>query len=148
MTRLLGVDLGERRIGLAIADEAEPTAHALATVRRRDIERDAATLREVAGEQRIDRIVVGMPLNTDGSVGPQAVATRAWITAVSPLLGLPVSERDERYSSQRATAALARPRRGRSGGVPSVAARSARRAAIEREAAKVILAAALAAVRG
>ena len=69
MTRLLGIDLGERRIGLAIADTDTGVVRPLSTIRRADPERDAATLGRVAAEQRVDELVVGLPLNMDGSEG-------------------------------------------------------------------------------
>ena len=139
MTRLLGVDLGERRIGLAVADVAAQSVRPLTTIRRSDDARDTDTLRRVSEEQRIDEIVIGLPLNMDGSEGPQAAATRDWAKAVAAHLGKPIVWRDERLSSTTAEMRLGRARRGRAGGPPSSAARNTRRARIDREAAATIL---------
>lgn len=93
----------------------------------------------------MDELVVGLPLELDGSEGSQAQATRAWAAMVQPLLGMTVAWRDERHTSQAAEARLGAPRRGRSGGAPSPTAMRAYRARVDREAAAVILANELAA---
>lgn len=135
---LLGVDLGERRIGIAVG--GSDGARGIGTIRRAsDPRRDADVLARLVAEHRVTGLVVGLPLNADGSEGRQAELTRAWVDAVAPLLGVPVSLRDERWTSLAAEASLGRPRRGRSGGPPSAAARNRRRAEIDREAARRIL---------
>ena len=137
--KLLGIDLGDRRIGLAAGATESGTARALTTLPRATDDADLARLRAVVGEQRIDAVVVGLPRNTDGTEGPQAEATRAWAMAVLGQLGIPYVFRDERYTSQDAEANLGRAPRGRSGGPPSAAARERRRRAVDREAARLIL---------
>ena len=100
VTRLLGVDLGERRIGLAIADRDGGSAFALTTLNRgRDTAADAAALARVAADQAVDELVVGLPLHANGDEGAQAAVTREWVAAVAPILGLPVTFRDERLTS-------------------------------------------------
>jgi putative holliday junction resolvase len=135
LTRLLGVDLGERRIGLAVGDSDSGTVRPLATLRRADAARDAATIRRACDEQRIDEVVIGLPLNMDGTEGAQAGRAREWAAAVVPLLGRPVAWHDERLTSVAAEQGMSRARRGSGGGPPSPAARDARRARIDREAA-------------
>jgi putative Holliday junction resolvase len=122
-----------------VGDSATGASAALATIRRDTPEADADRLGRVLREQRVDEVVVGLPLNTDGTEGAQAFETRAWVHAVSPLLPVPMRWRDERLTSVAAETAMARPRRGRSGGPPSSAARSQRRATIDRNAARVIV---------
>jgi len=139
LTRLLGVDVGERRIGLAVADTDTSSVKPMTTIRRRDDARDTDTLRRVCDEQRIDELVLGLPLNMDGSEGPQAAATREWAAAVAAHVGKPVVWRDERLSSTTAESRMGRAPRGRAGGPPSSAARNQRRARIDREAAATIL---------
>jgi putative Holliday junction resolvase len=139
MTRLLGIDLGDRRIGLAVADTASLSSRALATIARGSAERDVETLRRVITEQRIDAIVVGLPLLPGGSEGAQAMLTRAWVETVAAKLVCPVSFQDERGTSMAAEADLGPPARGRSGGAPSAAARRGRRSRIDREAARRIV---------
>ncbi|MDP8904791.1 MAG: Holliday junction resolvase RuvX [Chloroflexota bacterium] len=139
MTRLLGIDLGLRRIGLAVAETASGEVVPLATIRRSTPERDGRTIARIAAEQAIDELIVGLPLLLDGSIGRQAAETEAW--ALSALAGLdrPVSFRDERLTTERAELCVGRPARGRSGAPPSAHARQAHRARIDREAAALIL---------
>jgi putative holliday junction resolvase len=136
---LLGVDLGERRIGLALGDPGSGGAAPLRTLRRADPERDAASLRSVCRDHRVAGVVVGLPLHMDGREGEQARHTRDWVAAIAPLLDVPVTLRDERLSSAGAEARLGRPPRGRSGGPPSGAALRAWRARVDREAAAAIV---------
>jgi putative Holliday junction resolvase len=137
--RLLGVDLGERRIGLAVADRDGGRAFALATLRRSTAAADAAAIARIAVEQNADEIVVGLPLHASGIAGSQVERTREWVASVEPLLGLPVSYRDERLTSHLAEERLGPMKRGRSGGPPTHAQREAHRARIDREAAAIIL---------
>jgi len=140
VTRLLGIDLGERRIGLAIAegDGAAPWPHS--TLKRAaDPDRDAAVLAEVIAANRIDELVVGLPLDMSGTEGAQATMTRSWATAVVDRLAIPLTFRDERLTSHLAEGRLGPMKRGRSGGPPSRTQRDAYRARVDREAAAIIL---------
>lgn len=138
MTRLLAIDLGERRIGLAVGDTETGSTKGLATINRSSLERDAATLSKIVAEQSINELVLGLPLNMDGTEGTQALATREWAEAISTPLGIPVCWRDERLTSVAAEGRIGKPRRGRSGGPPSPSARNSRRARVDREAALAI----------
>ena len=137
--RSLGIDLGERRIGLAIRDDASAPRGLPTMMRRPTASADAERLRTIAAEGRVTELVVGLPLHSDGSVSPQAAATLHWATEVAEVLQLPITFVDERYSSQRAEASLGRAARGSNGGAPGPARREARRAAVDREAARLIL---------
>ena len=137
--RLLGIDLGDRRIGLASGDTESGVAQGLPTVPRGSDAADLRRFERLVVERAFDGVVLGLPLNSDGSEGSQAAATRAWATGVLMPLGLPVVFRDERYTSQDAEAGLGRAPRGPSGGPPSPAARERRRRSIDREAARLIL---------
>ena len=140
MTRLLGIDLGERRIGLALADGDGSPARPFATLRRgRDDDADLAALRTIVEAESIDGLVVGLPLEASGIEGPQAALTRAWAADMEARLGRPVSYRDERLSSHLAETRLGPMKRGRSGGPPSKTQRDAYRARVDREAAAIIL---------
>jgi putative Holliday junction resolvase len=147
LTRLLGIDLGARRIGLAVGDTAGGGIRALGTLRRGEPARDARSLATIVREQRIDELVVGLPLLADGREGGQAAITRAWVTEVGARVGLPLTLRDERLTSVRAEAAIGAAGRGSSGGPPSAAARNAHRALIDRTAAALIVEAELEARR-
>ncbi len=141
MTRLLGIDLGERRIGLAVAEIDREPSLPLATIRRgRSVAADAERLATVVREQRIDELVIGLPLEASGAEGTMAGAARAWATSIEAALGLPVALRDERLSSHRAEDRLGPMPRGRSGGPPTPTQREAYRARVDREAAAIILA--------
>ena len=146
---LLGIDLGEQRIGLAIADPGGLSARPLVTVPRgADLDVDAATLRPIAAANRVGGLVVGLPLNANGDEGPMAAAARAWATEIAARLGLAVSLRDERLSSSLAEERLGPMPRGRSGGPPSRTQRERYRARVDREAAAIILQDELEARRG
>jgi putative Holliday junction resolvase len=137
---VLGIDLGERRIGVAIGDYETRSATPLATLGRgRRAEDDAAAVARLAQERKARAVVVGLPLNMDGSEGPQAARTREWGAVLARITDLPVRFRDERLTSVRAEQRLTGRLRGGSGGPPSGAKRQAQRARIDREAAALIL---------
>ncbi len=137
--RLLGVDLGERRVGLAVADLRAGTIRPLATLRRGEADRDAASIARIATEQMVDAIVVGLPLLGDGTEGSQAASTRDWVAQMAERLDLPIGMRDERFSTLAAQARGRRRRRGSGGGPPTGPARRGHSARIDREAAALIL---------
>jgi putative Holliday junction resolvase len=138
--RILGVDLGSRRIGLAVADAGIGIARPLATIGRgADDAADAATLGRVCVEQGIVEIVIGLPVEARGTEGEMAASARLWAAAMHLATGIPVVMRDERLSSYEAEQRLGRMPRGRSGGATTRAQRIANRARIDREAASVIL---------
>jgi putative Holliday junction resolvase len=140
VTRFLGIDLGERRIGLATAEPGHEPARPLRTVPRgASLEADLERLTAVVHEQRIDELVVGLPLEARGSPGTMAAAAVAWAEAVGRALGLPVRLRDERLSSHLAEARLGPMPRGRGGGPPSRTQRDKYRARVDSEAAAIIL---------
>ncbi|HEY2887437.1 MAG TPA: Holliday junction resolvase RuvX [Candidatus Limnocylindrales bacterium] len=140
MSRLLGIDLGERRIGIAVADP-DGRARALQTLRRaRTVDADADAIRRIVVEQDASELIVGLPLEADGREGPQVAITRSWVEALTPLLpGVAICFRDERLSSHVAEGRVGPMKRGRSGGPPSATQRAAHRARIDREAAAIIL---------
>ena len=139
MTRLLGIDLGRRRIGVAVADEAG-SARPLATLARgQNVAQDAVVIARLAAEQRAGELVVGLPLSLDGRVGPQAEETTRWAEGIASLTGLPVALRDERLTTSRAGERIGPPRRGRAGGPPGPERRRARSVRLDREAATLIL---------
>jgi len=139
VSRLLGIDLGERRIGIAVADLAG-IAMPLTTLRRNpDPATDAAAIARLAAEQGVSEIIVGLPFDASGGEGAQAAITRAWVDAVRPLLEAKVGYRDERLTSHLAEQRLGPMKRGRSGGPPGRTRRDAYRARVDREAAAIIL---------
>jgi putative Holliday junction resolvase len=138
--RVLGIDLGERRIGVALGDLDARIATPLTTLSRaKTIQQDALVISRLAAEQRVAGLVVGLPLDMSGEEGKQAIRTREWAMAVAGATGLPVRFRDERLSSERAERRIGTPARGRSGGPPTAVQRDGRRARIDKEAAALIL---------
>lgn len=125
MTRILALDHGARRIGVAIADSDTGMAFARAAIQRRNLDRDLALVRELCTLEGVERVVVGLPLNLDGTEGSQAERARAFGDRLAAI-GLDVVYEDERLSSWEAGERLAeagrRPRR-RSGELDSAAAR-------------------------
>jgi putative pre-16S rRNA nuclease len=139
VSRIIGLDLGARRIGVAVADDDGAAVPLLTLRRSRDIAADAAALRRLAEEHDARELVVGLPLEASGVEGAQARLTHAWVEAVAPLVRLPITFRDERLSSHVAETRLGGMKRGRSGGPPSAVQRGAHRARVDREAAAIIL---------
>jgi putative Holliday junction resolvase len=140
MTRLLGVDLGERRIGLALADADGSAARPLTTLRRgKGPDADERALRTVVDANGVSELVVGLPLEASGDEGPQAILTRTWAEAMAARLALPLTLRDERLTSQLAESRLGPMKRGRSGGPPTKNQRDGYRSRVDREAAAIIL---------
>ncbi len=97
--RYLGVDVGKARIGLALADDVLRTARPLRTVARRDEAATFADIGETAREYEVTRLVVGLPLNMDGTEGPAARHARGFAAKLSAALGLPATLQDERLST-------------------------------------------------
>jgi putative Holliday junction resolvase len=104
--RLLGVDLGEKTIGLALSDVGRSIATPLETIRRTKFTPDAERIRALALRFEVGGIVIGLPLNMDGSEGPRAQATRSFVRNLKPLLDLPVVFWDERLSTAAVTRTL------------------------------------------
>jgi putative Holliday junction resolvase len=98
--RALGVDLGSRRVGVAVSDSAGSLASPLEViVRAGDEERDHRRLAELVTEYEADVVVVGLPLSLDGSDGPAAVAYRAEAQRLRDRLAVPVETYDERFTT-------------------------------------------------
>jgi putative holliday junction resolvase len=104
--RILALDLGARRIGLAVSDELGWTAHGLPTLERVGPKKDLAKLREVVAEYRIRKLIVGLPRNMNGSLGPQANRVLEFIEQLKNKLKLDVIPWDERLTTQAAERVL------------------------------------------
>ena len=104
--RLLGLDLGTKTIGLALSDVERRIATPLETIRRTKFTLDADRLRAVCERFGVAGLVLGLPLNMDGSEGPRAQSTRAFARNLAPILGRPIAFWDERLSTFAATETL------------------------------------------
>ncbi len=108
MSRVLGIDYGQRRIGVAISDPTRTIAQPLPTLQRRRGRRPPyARLLEIIAEWEITCIVVGLPIETSGAEGHQAREVRAFGDALGARAGIPIEYWDERLSSVRAQRELA-----------------------------------------
>jgi putative Holliday junction resolvase len=97
--RTMGLDLGTKTIGVAVSDGLGLTAQAITTVRRTHLKADLAALADLVREHEVSRLVVGLPLNMDGSEGPRAEASRKFAGTAAQSLGVPVEFWDERLST-------------------------------------------------
>lgn len=112
---LLALDVSKRAIGLAGADPTWTLATPLATVRRTRLAADLERLREVVREREAGLLVVGWPLQMDGSEGPRCQAVMAFARDLERALGLPIVLQDERLTTFAAQEALPLPTRRRRG---------------------------------
>lgn len=106
MRGLLGLDLGTVTIGVALSDRLLTVATPLETIRRTKFTADAARLLALAVKHEVGGIVIGLPLNMDGSEGPRVQSTRAFARNLERLTPLPISFWDERLSTVAAERAL------------------------------------------
>ena len=102
---LMGLDLGTQTIGTAFCDAGWSFASAAKTLPRGKFARDLAAIRALVAERGVNGVVIGLPLNMDGTGGPRAQASRAFARNLTPL-GLPVLLWDERWSTASAERAM------------------------------------------
>ena len=100
------MDIGSRTIGVAISDELGITAQGLKTIKRRSMEEDLREISFIIAEFKIDKIVVGLPKNMDGTIGKQAELVLQWIKAVQEKISTPIETWDERLSTVEASKIL------------------------------------------
>jgi putative Holliday junction resolvase len=103
---LIGIDAGTKTLGLALSDVTRTIASPLTVLRRRKFKEDAAELLRIAAEHRIAGLVLGLPINLDGSAGPREQATRALARNLNALTELPILLWDERLSTAAAERTL------------------------------------------
>jgi len=106
LVRTMGLDIGTRTIGVAISDELGIAAHGLKTIRRKSMEEDLKEIATIIRELEIDKIVVGLPKNMDGTLGRQAEIVLKWIEALKDKILVPVETWDERLSTVGASKVL------------------------------------------
>jgi putative pre-16S rRNA nuclease len=98
----LALDVGSRRIGVAVGSSEQKLATPLRVIRRGNIESDSALISDLAGQYGAEYIVIGFPRELDGSVGPQAEKVRKYAEALSKSVRMPFELFDERYSTAEA----------------------------------------------
>lgn len=104
--RLIGLDLGTKTIGLALSDLGRRIATPMETIKRKKFSLDVAELLAICEKQQAAAMVIGLPLNMDGSEGPRAQATRAFVRNLVPLTTIPIAYWDERLSTTAVTRTL------------------------------------------
>lgn len=98
--RILGLDIGDKRIGVAISDDLGWTAQALTIIHRSsDDKMDVSKLKEIIEEYEVEEILVGLPKNMDGTIGPQGQKVIAFVERLKTAIPLPVALWDERLST-------------------------------------------------
>lgn len=131
--RLMGIDLGTKTIGLALSDVERRIATPLETIRRIKFTPDVEQIKVLVKRYDVGGLVVGLPLNMDGTEGPRSQATRAFVRNLNPLIPLPVIFWDERLSTVAVTRTL----------LDADASRAKRAEAVDKMAAAYILQGAL-----
>jgi putative holliday junction resolvase len=98
-SRILGLDVGDKRIGIALSDPLGITAGGLETIDRTNIEQDVNRITQIAHRHLAAQIVIGLPLNMDGSSGSQAEKVKAFGRKLARSSGLPLIYEDERLTT-------------------------------------------------
>lgn len=127
--RILGLDVGEKTIGVAVSDALGWTAQAVTVIRRQNLKEDLRALRQIVEEYEIKKFVVGMPRRTDGTNGPEAEKVRSFAKKLEGEFNLPVEYWDERFSTTAAEKIL----------LEGDVSRAKRKTVIDKVAAAVIL---------
>ncbi|CAL8973746.1 Holliday junction resolvase RuvX [Rhodoplanes serenus] len=130
---LVGLDLGDKTIGVAVSDPDRRLATGVETIGRKRFTDDAARLLALAAERRVVGLVLGLPLNMNGTEGPRAQSTRAFARNLARLTELPIGLWDERLSTTAVEREL----------IAADASRAKRKAVIDQHAAIFILQGAL-----
>jgi len=106
MGKYLGIDFGSKRIGVAVSDEEGIIAFPLCVIQNAGLQRVVQELNRIVAERTVSKIVVGLPLNMDGSKGPAAEGVERFAELLKERLGLPVDLWDERLSTKIAERAM------------------------------------------
>ncbi len=104
--RTIGLDIGDVRIGVAVSDPLGITAQSREVLSARSPEEDAAAIAALAKEVEAIRIVVGLPLDQNGEIGPQAAKVLAFVDILREVLDMDIVTQDERFSTAAAQRAL------------------------------------------
>lgn len=106
MKRALGLDVGDKTLGIAVSDELGFTAQGVEVRQRTSVATDVAYIRELVRRFDVDTLVVGLPKNMDGTLGPQAQKTMAFTAQLRQRCAVPVIEWDERLTTRQAERVL------------------------------------------
>lgn len=127
--RIMGLDVGDKTIGVALSDPLGWTAQGLEVIRRENLEKDLNRLAQIIQEYEVEKILVGIPKNMNATIGPQAEKVLAFIEELKKQFTLPIQTWDERLSTVAAERML----------IQADVSRSKRKKVIDKMAAAVIL---------
>ncbi len=112
--KFLGIDFGEKRMGLAVSDELGFFARGLCTLSRKGVGRDLEFIKDIVEREGIGKIILGLPVSLNGNEGPQCDRVRRFAATLEEKIGIPVEYVDEVLSSEEAKEVMAlRPRRNK-----------------------------------
>lgn len=137
--RIIGLDVGEVRTGVALTDELQIISSPFDTVQVSTPEEDARRIQQIVEEQEAIRIVAGVPLGKDGEIGPQAEKVLAFLDVLKGIVSVEVVTIDERFSTKAANRSLIQAnvkRKGRKKVIDKVAAQQILQLYLDREAAR------------
>ncbi len=127
--RILGIDYGQKRIGIAISDEMAIVATPVGTVEESGVNAAVAAIAKIVTEREVGKIIVGLPRNMDGSIGPKAQETLAFVEKLKTRSTVPIQMWDERLTTKAAERAM----------IEADVSRKKRRENIDKMAAQLIL---------
>ncbi|HIC92015.1 MAG TPA: Holliday junction resolvase RuvX [Syntrophaceae bacterium] len=104
--RIMGLDVGDCTIGVAVSDEMGWTAQGLTTIRRSSIEKDLAAIKKLLNIYNAEEVVIGLPKNMDGSLGKRANLVLEFVDSLKGRLSIPITTWDERLSTVAVTKVL------------------------------------------
>jgi putative Holliday junction resolvase len=136
---IIALDFGEKRIGVAAADPLGLTARPLMVIERASLDEDIARIATIVQQRRAERIVLGLPLNMDGTAGPQARRVRRFAARLKRALGIEIVLWDERLTTVEADETMSRGAGESSGRATTTRERERRRRRRDAVAAAVIL---------
>lgn len=104
--RILGLDIGDRTIGVAVSDPLGLTAQGITTIRRKSTEKDLEEIKKICEEYSVESIVAGLPKNMNGTLGPQSEKVISFCDLIKEDINLPINMWDERLTTVAAHRAM------------------------------------------
>ena len=102
MAVLLGLDVGDIRIGVALSDELGVAAHPLCTLTRKNRKVDLIAIADLVSIHKVERIIIGLPISLDGSIGTQAEKVQKFAQRLEHVINVPIEFQDERFTTAEA----------------------------------------------
>ena len=102
MEVLLGLDVGDIRIGVALSDELGVAAHPLCTLTRKNRKVDLIAISDLVSIHKVERVIIGLPISLDGSIGPQAEKIQKFAKRLAHVIDIPIEFQDERFTTAEA----------------------------------------------